>query len=420
MEEAENRYLEPVEVRLSHLVGLAFSGHGIGTWCFSRTTRHLFFNSNTHAEQLEKYFRIGGCMEYAFGAAGELKVPFLMSDRIGMIWLGENITLSEGSPMLVLMGPMFYAGTSSEHVESYLTRMVYSGEISRAEVSEYKKVLPDIPVVSAQTVVAYARMLHFSITQKTLPIGDIHYQTEKLEKESVPVSPEDRSWADYSLVHAQEEMFLQCVREGNLNYMDVLNELNYAVLDLPLSGNPVRSELYKLVANAALCSRAAIEGGLSPKIAIDLETRYLRKADKLTKVTELRELNFQLLDDYIHHVHEAKTQGDRSKHIQECCEFIRTHLTEDLSIQRIAGEIGYAEYYLTRKFQKETGVRLTEYIKEARLDYAKVCLLSTDLSVEEISDLLQFSSRNYFTRVFREKTGKTPTEFRMGKSEPES
>ena len=213
---------------------------------------------------------------------------------------------------------------------------------------------------------------------------------------------------------------MQCVREGNLNYMEVLNGLNYSVLDLPLSGSPVRSELYKLVANAALCSRAAIEGGLSPKIAIDLETQYLRKADKLTKVTELRELNLQLLDDFVRHVHQAKTRADRSQQIQECCEYIATHLTEDLSIQRIAREIGYAEYYLTRKFQKEMGVRLTDYIKEARLDYAKVCLLSTELSVEEISDLLQFSSRNYFTRVFREKTGKTPTEFRLQQKLPES
>ncbi|MEE3378171.1 MAG: helix-turn-helix transcriptional regulator, partial [Lachnospiraceae bacterium] len=77
--------------------------------------------------------------------------------------------------------------------------------------------------------------------------------------------------------------------------------------------------------------------------------------------------------------------------------------------------VGEAEYYLTRNFQNEKGVRRIDYIKYARLEYAKVCLLSTERSVEEISDLLQFSSRNYFTRVFREKTGMTPTEFRTQK-----
>lgn len=401
-----------VDVRLSHLVGVAYSGNRIGTWCFSAKTQQLFFSSALHEIQMEKFFRLGGCQSYAFQEARDLDVPFLMSDRIGMIWLGEYATIHEGSRMLVLMGPMFYASTSQEYVDALLRKLVFDGEIPTTEVAAYRTVLEDVPIVPAQTVVAYARMLHFSITQKTLATGDIHYQTEKLQQESAPVQPGSRSWVDYSLVHSQEQMFLQCVREGNLNYMEVLNGLNYTVLDLPLSGNPVRSELYKVVSNAALCSRAAIEGGLSPKIAIDLETKYLRKADKLTKVTELRELNLQLLDDFVRHVHQARTQTDRSRHIQECCEYIATHLTDDLSIQRIAKEIGYAEYYLTRKFQKEMGVRLTDYIKDARLEYAKVCLLSTELSVEEISDLLQFSSRNYFTRLFREKTGKTPTEYR--------
>lgn len=408
----EHDELRPVEVRLLNLMGIVYSGHWICTWCFSGTTRHLYYSSAIHESQLEKLFCLGGCQDYAFGEARELSVPFLMSDRLGLIWLGENIVLSNGSPMLVLMGPMFYASTSQEYLRTRLSSMASDREIPFTEVTAYRSVLSDVPIVSAQTALAYARMLHYTVTFKTLAPGDVHYQTQELLRDSAPVKPGDRSWADYSLVHSQEEMFLQCVREGNLNYMDVINSLNYSVLDLPLSGNPVRSELYKVVANAALCTRAAIEGGLSPKIAIDLETRYLREADKLTRVTELRELNVRLLDDFIRHVHQARNQGDISRHIQECCEYIATHLTDDLSIQRIAGQIGYAEYYLTRKFQKEMGVKLTDYIKDARLDYAKVCLLSTELSVEEISELLQFSSRNYFTRVFREKTGKTPTEFR--------
>ena len=205
---------------------------------------------------------------------------------------------------------------------------------------------------------------------------------------------------------------LQCVREGNLNYKEILRGLNFSVLDLPLSGNPLLSERNKLASAAALFRRASIEGGLAPKIAIDLETKYLFRADKVSKITELRELNLQMMDDFIRHVHEAKTKSELSRPIQECCEFIATHLTEDLSVARLAKQVGYTEYYLTRKFQKEMGVRLAEYIKDARLEYAKVCLLSTQKSVEEISDLLQFNSRNYFTKTFREKTGKTPTEFR--------
>ena len=247
MENEENSYLEAVEVRLSHLVGMAFSGHRVGSWCFSAKTQNLFFSSAMHEIHMEKFFRLGGCHDYAFREARGLTVPFLMSDRLGMIWLGENFSLSNGSPMLVVMGPMFYASTSPEYVDALLRKLVFDGEIPPTEVGAYRTVLSDVPIVPAQTVVAYARMLHFSIVQKTLATGDIHYQTEKLQQASAPVKPEDRSWVDYSLVHSQEEMFLQCVREGNLNYMEVLNGLNYSVLDLPLSGSPVRRDRKSVV-----------------------------------------------------------------------------------------------------------------------------------------------------------------------------
>ena len=74
--------------------------------------------------------------------------------------------------------------------------------------------------------------------------------------------------------------------------------------------------------------------------------------------------------------------------------------------------MGYTEYYLSRKFQQEMGIRLLDYIKNVRLEYAKVWLLSTDKSIQEISEQLRFGTRNYFTRVFKEKTGKTPAAYR--------
>lgn len=166
------------------------------------------------------------------------------------------------------------------------------------EKSSYSMVLQSIPVVSAQTMVSYARILHFTITGQTLPLSEICYQTEEV----VPLQAEtlehenERSWWDYSHIYNQEQLFLQCVRDGNLNYKEIIDGLNHTVMDIALSENPVSSERYKVIANAALSTRAAIEGGLSPKTAIALEKEYLDKADKMTKVTELRELNIQMLD----------------------------------------------------------------------------------------------------------------------------
>lgn len=82
------------------------------------------------------------------------------------------------------------------------------------------------------------------------------------------------------------------------------------------------------------------------------------------------------------------------------------------ALQNRQQDIGYTEYYLTHKFKEETGLSVTNYTKFAKIERAKVLLKGTELSVREISEQLGFFSRNYFSRVFQEVTGKTPMEFR--------
>ena len=69
MEPSKFGHLEPIELRLHNLMGIAYSGHRVNTWCFSAATRHLYFSSAMHETQLIKFFRLGGCEEYAFGTA---------------------------------------------------------------------------------------------------------------------------------------------------------------------------------------------------------------------------------------------------------------------------------------------------------------------------------------------------------------
>lgn len=55
---------------------------------------------------------------------------------------------------------------------------------------------------------------------------------------------------------------------------------------------------------------------------------------------------------------------------------------------------------------------LWDYVRKIRLDYAKILLISTEYSIQEISERCQFGSRNYFTRMFRAWEGVSPKEYR--------
>lgn len=123
-------------------------------------------------------------------------------------------------------------------------------------------------------------------------------------------------------------------------------------------------------------------------------------------------LNQQMIEAYIDQVRRAQTHSFLSPAIRESCDYIRANITRELTLEEVAGRAGYTEYYFARKFYKETGTRINDYIKEVKIEYAKIQLLTTSKGIQEISDSLNFSNRNYFSRVFREIVGITPAAFR--------
>lgn len=120
-----------------------------------------------------------------------------------------------------------------------------------------------------------------------------------------------------------------------------------------------------------------------------------------------------MIEDFIHHVQAAQRNKDMSRAVRECVEYLQMHLTAPFSLADMARSVGYTEYYLTKKFRKETGQKVTEYLLNARLERACHMLKTTNKSITDISSELQFCSPNYFTKVFTQKYGISPSLYKQ-------
>jgi len=100
------------------------------------------------------------------------------------------------------------------------------------------------------------------------------------------------------------------------------------------------------------------------------------------------------------------------KIIQGACFSIRENVESLIDFQAYAEEnnIGYS--YFRKMFKKYTGLPPGQYHLELKILRAKEMLLSTNLSVKEISFELGFQSIYYFSRVFKNKLGVSPSEIR--------
>jgi AraC-like DNA-binding protein len=72
--------------------------------------------------------------------------------------------------------------------------------------------------------------------------------------------------------------------------------------------------------------------------------------------------------------------------------------------------VGYS--YFRQMFRKYTGISPTQYHLSLRIQKAKDLLVSTEMSLKEIALELGFETYFYFSRIFKDKTGKSPMEFR--------
>ena len=109
--------------------------------------------------------------------------------------------------------------------------------------------------------------------------------------------------------------------------------------------------------------------------------------------------------------HEAN--GTRAT-LQHVFASIWMHMAEPLSLERLAGDVGYTANYLNDLTRLHTGRPLGGWIAEMRMARARSALERTDLPVAEIGVLCGYDDPAYFSRAFRRAHGVPPATWRIG------
>ena len=100
--------------------------------------------------------------------------------------------------------------------------------------------------------------------------------------------------------------------------------------------------------------------------------------------------------------------------VEQALIHIEQHYTEPISVDELCHLCHLSRSSLFDLFKKRTGVSPITYKHTVMIQHALDMLAHTDLSVDEISQRVGFSSSNYFRTVFAKMTGKTPKAVRHG------
>lgn len=97
---------------------------------------------------------------------------------------------------------------------------------------------------------------------------------------------------------------------------------------------------------------------------------------------------------------------------EKVTEYIEQHLSEDLSLEKIARELNYSKYYLARAFAEKTGSTIYKYIQKSRLSLAAQQLAETDKPIIDIAYEAHYASQQAFTLAFHQLYLCTPQTYR--------
>lgn len=136
-----------------------------------------------------------------------------------------------------------------------------------------------------------------------------------------------------------------------------------------------------------------------------------QQLDKFETVREIGAWFLKLYDNLIDSIELLCVNPEYDEITNKAIEFIRKNFRDEISLTDIANYIGVNSSYLSRKFKKDCGKGVIEFLNSFRIEQAKLLMENGRKKVKAIANEVGFYNYNYFFKVFKDSQGMTPLEY---------
>lgn len=319
----------------------------------------------------------------------------------------------------IVIGPARRLPAEEKDLRALAFRLDLTGEPADAFVGAMKSILP-MPLESVMQLLC---VMNYMLNGKKSRLEDVAiYEPEQqgiirdLEREQAEQQFEDDGEdcprPEVHNTYAVEQTMMDFVRKGDTAALREWISAAPAVSGGTLAGNQLRQQKNMLVVTATLVSRNAIRGGMDVQDALALSDAYIQKAELLTRVDGLTNLQYRMVTDFTERVERIRLGKHPTKLVVDVANYIRRHLSESITTTQVAEHLYISRSRLSTRFKAEAGMNLCDFILREKTEEAKRLLRYSDKSISAVSSYLGFSSQSYFSHVFRKYTGTTPNEYR--------
>ncbi|GIP18691.1 hypothetical protein J40TS1_43330 [Paenibacillus montaniterrae] len=300
-----------------------------------------------------------------------------------------------------------------------LTKIMVSAKIAARDRELFTEWMSEIPLLSFEGFLNALSFLNFALNRNRVSVEQLLLRVNS----SYSVEPAITTHLTNALYHAAEAAYfhntynlelqiITYVRNGERDKLAALFENSVHGKGGPVAKEALRQEKNIFIVTVTLVTRAAIEGGLNIETAFHLSDIYIQQAEGLSRIEAITLLRQQMVLEFADRVAKSKYPANASLVTLQCMQYVKKHINSPILLRDISEAVGFSASYISKKFAKEMGVNLNDYINAQKIQEAKNLLAFTNKSLSEISSYLCFSSQSYFQNLFKKIVGMTPMQYR--------
>lgn len=218
--------------------------------------------------------------------------------------------------------------------------------------------------------------------------------------------------------YLQQPGWLTLIRESDVHHLQA-REVSYVNLAFPSAflSSPVSTatpdiDVLSEAVNAAEPPRTQLVGSRREAFELDLNRVLLYQGTRYERLV-FQEFLFSTLLDYVLSLPPpSRPPSGIPEWLQACLMYMLKNPEVDFCIEDILALCGRTHEHVTRRFRKHLGMTPSQFLNGRRLQRAESLLRYTNSTISEISRTIGFSNTNYFHKLFRDRTGMSPVEFR--------
>lgn len=135
-------------------------------------------------------------------------------------------------------------------------------------------------------------------------------------------------------------------------------------------------------------------------------------ASHIAETYSTKEKVISLLNYVLHEINDILDFKSSNPHIINIIKHINDHITEPITLSSVSAAIGLTKEYTAHIFKKETDTTVTDYIHQRKMLLAKDMIERTKYPLHDISERLGYEGYSYFSRVFKQHFGISPTKIK--------